>query len=113
MLVWIKKAWAWLELNGKWVLLVGGSVILAIIGIGWFRNKKKIQDLKNEVYILKSKIKIEKLAVKHDIAVKKLMELKEREGPIKEELEKIEKQLNEKLPDMTIEELAKRFQKIR
>ena len=113
MLSWLKKAWSWLGMNGKWVLLVAGSALLAIIGIGWYRNKKKIQDLKNEVYILQSKLKIEKLSVKHDLQVEELMKLKEKEGPSKEELEKIEKKLNEKVPDMTIEELAKKFREIR
>lgn len=113
MLSWLKKAWGWLGVNGKWVLLVLGSALVAIIGIGYYRNKKKIQKLKNEIYILQSKLKIEKLSVKHDIAVEELVKLKEKEGPIKEALEKIEKKLNEKVPDMTIEELAKKFREIR
>ena len=112
MLSWIKKAWAWLGINGKWVLLVLGSLLLAVIGIGYYRNKKKIQKLKNDIYILQSKLKIEKLSVKHDLQVEELVKLKEKEGPIKEELEKIEKKLNEKVPDMTIEELAEKFRKI-
>lgn len=113
MLLWLKKAWSWLGMNGKWVLLIAGSALLAIIGVGWYRNKRKIEKLKNEVYILQAKLKIEKLAVRHDVMIEDLNELKEKEGPIKEELTKIEKKLNEKVPDMTIEELAKRFQKIK
>jgi len=113
MLSWLKKAWSWVGINGKWLLLIAGSALLAIIGIGWYKNKKKIEDLKNQVYILQAKLKIEKLAVRHDIMIEDLTKLKEKEGPIKEALEKIEKKLNEKVPDMTIEELAKKFQKIK
>jgi len=113
MLSWLKKAWAWLGMNGKWILLVLGSALIAFIGIGWYRNKKKIQELKNQVYILQAKLKIEKLSVKYDIAIEELVKLKEKEGPIKEALEKIEKKLNEKVPDMTIEELAEKFRQIR
>lgn len=113
MLSWLKKAWSWMGINGKWILLILGSLLLSIIGIGWYRNKRKIEKLKNEVYILQAKLKIEKLSVRNDVLIEDLAELKEKEGPIKEALEKIEKKLNEKVPDMTIEELAKRFQKIR
>lgn len=113
MLSWLKKAWAWLGMNGKWVLLILGSALVAIIGIGYYRNKRKIQKLKNEIYILQSKLKIEKLSVQHDIAIEELIKLKEKEGPIREELEKIETKLKEKIPDMTIEELAKKFREIK
>lgn len=100
-------------INGKWILLILGSLLLSIISIGWYRNKRKIEKLKNEVYILQAKLKIEKLSVRNDVLIEDLVGLKEKEGPIKEALEKIENKLNEKVPDMTIEELAKRFQKIR
>lgn len=112
MLSTIKKVFSWIGVNSKWLLLAGVSIILTLFGIGWYRNKNKIEKLKNQVYILQAKLKIEALSVKHDILIEDLATLKEKEGPIKDALEKIEKKLNEKVPDMTIEEIAQKFREI-
>jgi len=109
----IKKILTWININAKWLLLGLLSILITSFCIGWARKNKRIKDLKNSVYILQVKNKLSKLESSYNIKIEELIKLKEKEGPIKEELEKIEKKLQEKVPDMTIEELAKRFQKIR
>jgi len=113
MILWLKKAFSWIGTNSKWLLLAGASIFLAVIGICWYRNKQTIADLKNKVYILQTKMKLDKLAMKNDIMVEDLKDLKEKEASAKEELEKIEEDLKTKLsPTLTIEEIAKKFKEL-
>jgi hypothetical protein len=67
--------------------------------------------LRIELSILKTKLKLEKLAVENNIAVQNIADLKEKDKAIRDQLLKIEADLKQELPDdMSEEEIVKNFQ---
>ena len=107
------KVWLWVKNNSKVALLVLVSLILFFLCASWYRKNKMIRKLKNDIDILQARIKLEKLAVKHDIMVDELYKLKDEESEIKAELVKIGDSLQNKLSaDMTANEIVDSFKKI-
>ena len=113
MLAWLKKAFKWIQVNLKLVLLIIAFTTLAIF-IFWLSGKnRKIRALENSLRILKAKIDVERLSIKYDTEVENLKELKEQDTEIRYELNKIEKDLKEKLKgDLTADEIIRKFKEL-
>lgn len=104
------KSWKWLKVNWKWVLIGAATVGVVILTIIWFKRNKQIEDLKYKVALLKAKLKLESLAAKNGVLLEDLKKLQEKDKKIKEEIDKIELDLVDRIPnEMTAEEIAQRF----
>jgi len=110
----LNKVYTWTKVNSKWVLLSSVVLLLVFLIFWWGRKNKKIRSLENALAILKSRVKLERLAVKHGILVEELDKLKEKDFQLKQELYEIELNLNKKLSeDMTLEEISKKLNEIK
>lgn len=106
------KAYNWTKVNSKWVLLSSVALLLMLLIFWWSRKNKKIRSLENALSILQARIKIEKLAVKHDVMIEDLEALKEKDFDLKQELYTIELNLQKKIAeDMTLTEIAEKLNK--
>lgn len=109
----VKKALKWVWANSKLVLIVLLGILFTIFIIWWGNKNRKIRELETKLAILKAKITIEKLVAKYETTMSELAELRSKDKKVNEELQSIEKSLEEKLkPDMTAEEIAEKFKEL-
>jgi len=112
MFSYLTKAYNWTKINSKWVLLSSVILLLMFLIFWWGRKNKKIRSLENALAILQSRVKLERLAVKHDVLVEDLEKLKEKDYDLKQALYEIELKLQKKLgDDLTLAEIAEKLNK--
>ena len=103
-----KKVCCWIKANSG-ILLLSGS-LLSVTLIVFFCQRRTLRALRIELAILKTKLKLEKLAVEKDIAVQNIAALKEKDKEIRDRLLKFEADLKNELPDdMSEEEIVNSF----
>lgn len=103
-----KRVFAWIKANAAILLLSVGLLTISILIFCY--DRRKIKELQLELNILKTKLKLEKLAVENAVEVEKLDELKEQDKKLQEQVQKIKEDLKQTLPeDMSEEEIAKMF----
>lgn len=109
-MAWLSKAFGWCKLNIKWVIFAVLSALFIIFFL-WLSNKnRKIRALENDLAIMKSKLQVEGLAQKYEVAVKELAALKQSESALQASLTTIETSLHDKLKDnMTADEIIAKF----
>lgn len=108
--IFFGKAFKWIKVNWKWLLFGLAMVGVTLLALLWRKKNKKIQSLKNEVALLRAKLKLEALAAKNEVLLENLEDLKNKEETVKEEIEAIESELIESIPeDMSTEEIVSRF----
>lgn len=113
MFSWLSTAWKWIVANSKWVLLGGLAAGIVFLIILWGRKNNRIRTLQHQLAVLKAKIKLEKLSVKHDVLVEELANLKEEDAVLQAEIEAIKVELENKLvEDMTLEEVAEKLREL-
>jgi hypothetical protein len=109
----IKKVGNWVKVNIKLVLILLAILFLVIFLLWLVSKNRKIKNLENQLMLLKAKFQMEKLSIKHNIAVEDLKSLTEKDEKLKKKLVKIEEKLNNKLKeDLSPEELAKKFKEL-
>jgi len=109
---WFSEAFKWIKVNVKWVLLGLVSILLFVVCFSWYRKNRLIRKLKNEILILQAKVKLERLAVEHDVLVEKLKEIRKENAFIETGIQVIEESLQKKLEsDMTADEIIAAFKK--
>jgi LPXTG-motif cell wall-anchored protein len=109
----IAKIWCWITKN-IWLVLIGlGLMFIGILVLLWRHKNSTIKRLQCELFIAHSKIQIQDLAKKYVVSMTQFMTLREHDKELDSALEKIEKDLAEKVdPTMTAEEIAERFRKL-
>lgn len=105
--------WNWITKN-IWLVLIGlGIIFIGIVVLLWRHKNSTIKKLQCELFIAQSKIQIQDLAKRYAVSMSQFMALREHDKELDAALEKIEKDLKEKVdPDMTAEEIAERFRKM-
>lgn len=103
-----KKTFAWIKTNAAILLLSFGLIAVSVIIFCCQRRSMKA--LKIELALLKTQLKLEKLAVEKDVKVQQLADLKKQDKELNDALDKIKEDLTHELsPDMTEEEIAEQF----
>ena len=103
-----KSVFYWIKANSGILLLSVG--LLGVMLIVFFCQRRSLRALRIELAVLKTKLKLEKLAVEKDIAVQNISQLKEKDKEIRDRLGKIEVDLKKDLPDdMSEEEIVTQF----
>jgi Tfp pilus assembly protein PilN len=106
-----KKVFAWIKSNAA-VLLLSFSIV-AVALVVFFVERKKIKELQIELALLKTQIKLQKLATEKEIKVQQLAELKKQDKELQNRITKIETDLQNDLPaGMTEEEIASVFKEL-
>lgn len=109
----MKKYLNWISANFKLVLTALLIIILIIFVLWWGRKNKKIKDLENSLAMLQAKLRLQKLAVKKDIAVAELKELRKEDKTVDAKIEEIKKSLATSVESsMTAEEIAAAFREM-
>lgn len=107
----LKKAFVWIKANSAILLLT--AALLSVSLIIFFCQRKSIRQLQIELAILKTQLKLQKLAVEKDIKIQNIIELKDKDKELREKLVKIEEDLKKELPDdMTEDEIVQKFKEL-
>jgi len=118
MFTWFKAAWEtckkvffWIKANSSILLLSAG--LLSISLIIFFCQRRQLRQLQIELALLKTQMKLQKLAFEKDVQIQNIAVLKEKDKELREKLAAIEEDLKKELPDdMTEEEILKNFKEL-
>lgn len=109
----IKKIKNWITHNSKLVIFFIMSFFFIVFVLWWGYKNKKINSMRNQIAILESKLKLEKLAMKYDINLSEIKAITAKEKEVEKEINKIKTELNIKLSSsMSVEEIAQTFKEI-
>ncbi len=107
----IKKVFAWIKVHSSVILLSLSLIIVSTII--FFCQRKRLKELQIELSILKTQVKLAKLAAEKAVKVQQLAELKEQDADLQKQLAKIEEDLKQELPsDMSEEDIVSMFKEL-
>jgi len=109
----LKKAWKWLKNRTKILFLIIGVILLFVLVIWWGRKNKRVRSLQRKIAYLNTKLKLEKIQMKYDMNMEELSAVREQNEHVREDLDKIEKDLSNKIEgELTAEEIANKFKEL-
>lgn len=109
----VKKFFRWIKAHAEWILLAIVTIFIVIICVVWHKKTKLIESLQNDLAILKAKLNIEKIAVKNELLIQDLKDVRKKDAEVQKELDAIEKDLEIRLSNnMSTEEISEAFNKL-
>jgi hypothetical protein len=106
----MKKFLSWLGNNFKLVLITLLILIFTLFTLWWGRKNRKIKRLENNLAILQGKLRLQRLALKKEVAVTELKNLEQQDKELARQIDDIKLSVHRSVKDdLTVDELAELF----
>jgi hypothetical protein len=106
----MQKFLSWLGNNFKLVLTTLLILIFTLFILWWGRKNRKIKRLESNLAILQGKLRLQRLAIKKEVAVTELKKLEQQDKELARQIDDIKLSVNRSVQDdLTVDELAELF----
>ena len=109
----LEKVGTWISHNVKLVMFFVASLLFVVFVLWWGYRNKQINSMRNQIAVLESKLKLEKLAMKYNVNVSEINSVALQEKEVEKAIAKIKSELAVTLSSsMSVEEISAKFKEI-